>query len=131
MVTEHLVLKSLQNSNERREGCVKSPLLFFMEVKEIKIFDSPYYCTIDGISYYFSANSRLNRFLARYKENRILLSNKLSIRYKCYIQLNLLADIDLYMRVETKGFYIVDNMGREYKWPSQIMLNGVKMMKLN
>ena len=89
-----------------------------MEVKEIKIFDSPYYCTIDGISYYFSTNSRLNRFLARYKENRILLSNKL-------------ADIDLYMRVETKGFYIVDNMGREYKWPSQIMLNGVKMMKLN
>lgn len=102
-----------------------------MEVKEIKIFDSSYYCTIDGISYYFSTNSRLNRFLARYKENRILLSNKLSIRYKCYIQLNLLADIDLYMRVETKGFYIVDNMGREYKWPSQIMLNGVKMMKLN
>lgn len=92
--------------------------------------ETPYILENDGVTYYFSTFLHLTKYKRLYNENRKLVSERLSARYRVYIQCNLLADINLYIKVETRGFKIVDRNGVEYICPSQVLLNGARLMKL-
>lgn len=103
----------------------------FMAKRVYNVDDTPYYFEIDGVTYYFSTFLHMTKFKRLYISNRKDISEKLSNRYRIYIQCNVLADINLYIKVETRGFKIVDRNGVEYICPSQILLNGVRLMKLD
>lgn len=102
----------------------------FMAKRVYNMDETPYILEIDGVTYYFSTFLHLTKYKRLYNENRKLVSERLSTRYRVYIQCNLLADINLYIKVETRGFKIVDRNGVEYICPSQILLNGARLMKL-
>ena len=78
--------------------------------------DSPYYFCLDGVTFYFSSKRYLEKFMQNYKTNREEINSKLTQRYKFSIKLNKLADIYLYIQIEKRGFYIVDNAGECFRW---------------
>jgi hypothetical protein len=53
------------------------------------------------------------KFEDRYKANRQELSSKLSARYGLTINLNIMADLILYNKIETRGFLVYDERGNK------------------
>lgn len=102
----------------------------FMAKRVYNMDETPYILEIDGVTYYFSTFLHMAKFKRLYISNRNDISEKLSNRYRIYIQCNVLADINLYIKTETRGFKIVDRNGVEYICPSQVLLNGARLMKL-
>ena len=88
--------------------------------------NTPYKHTVDYGDYkiVFSFSSELNRkrFAEKLIDNRIIINTSLSNRFKMKVKLNKMADIDLYNKVEKRGFYIVAN-GRIVEWLEEIVIN--------
>lgn len=102
-----------------------------MAKKVYKLDETPYYFECENITYYFSSMLHFLKFRKLYISNRNEIFEKLSNRYKIYYKNNRLADIYLYVKIESRGFRIIDNKGVEYNWPTQVLLNGENLTKLN
>lgn len=93
---------------------------------------SPYIFTeiINGDKYdfYFSSNLHLNNFVEKRDENFKMLYNHIYKRFKFKVNCRALADLNLYKKIETRGFYIKCN-NKEFLCPSKITLNGESRMK--
>lgn len=88
---------------------------------------SPYIFTeiIDNkkVDFYFSSMLHLNNFKKRREVNYNMIYNYIYKRFKFKYNCRMLADCNLYHKIETRGFYIKINH-KEYLWPSSITLNG-------
>ena len=94
-----------------------------------KLNESPYYFNCDGLVYYFSSFLHNQKYIEKYEANREFVSNNLTKRYKIPVEYNRLADIYLYITIETRGFYVVSSYSREvYEWPGVVKLIGEKKM---
>lgn len=91
---------------------------------------SPYIATIENITYYFSSINHLEKFMEKLYENRELISCSLSKRFGVNVNVNILSDIVLYSKVETRGFFI-KYKGVFYSCKKDIILSGATMMKKN
>lgn len=87
--------------------------------------DSPYKLEVLNITYYFSTAGHKAKFKALLYDNRKQISESLSNRFKMYVNLKLLSDLNLYRKIETRGFYI-ENEGVGYECPEEVALIGVK-----
>lgn len=67
---------------------------------------SPYKITVDEITYHFSSFNHLDKYKELLYKNRAALSLSLSRRFKIEIGAETIADIVLYAKVETRGFFI-------------------------
>lgn len=67
---------------------------------------SPYHYTAEGIKYFFSTTINREKFINNYQANRKELKNKFDKKLKLNLNANQMYDIDLYKRVESRGFYI-------------------------
>ena len=89
--------------------------------------NSPYIFTefIDGnkIDFYFSSKLHLNNFVEKRIENYNMIYNYIYKRFKFKHNCKLLADCNLYKKVETRGFYIKIN-DKEFLCPNKLILNG-------
>lgn len=74
---------------------------------------TPYSFRVDNLTYMFSSKPHLDKFKNKYKENRDTINESLQRRFNYEIEVNLLADIVLYRKIETRGFLIVTNEGKE------------------
>lgn len=86
---------------------------------------------IDGneFDFYFSSKLHLDNFVKNRGENYLMIYNYIYKRFKFKTQCKALADCNLYIKIETRGFYIKINK-KEYVCPSNIILNGgLKMRK--
>lgn len=91
---------------------------------------SPYYIIIGKTSFYFSSKNHLEKFTEKLYENRDNIKLSLSNRFGMDIQFNTLADIILYDKVETRGFFVIHE-GVKYKCRKDIILSGEKVMSKN
>lgn len=91
---------------------------------------SPYTITIDETTFYFSSKNHLEKFTEKLTENRELIGYSLSKRFGFNINIELLADIVLYSKVETRGFLII-HKGGTYLCKKDIILSGGKVTKKN
>ena len=93
----------------------------------IDITESPYIFTemISGnvVSFYFSSRLHLNNFTQKRPDNFQMLYNHIYKRFKFKVNCRLLADCNLYMKIENRGFYIKIN-DKGYTCPNNITLNG-------
>lgn len=87
---------------------------------------SPYYIKIGDATYYFSSKNHLEKFSEKLYDNRNAIHISLSNRFGIDIVLSLLADIVLYGKVETRGFFIVYK-GVPYVCQKDITLNGATL----
>lgn len=69
---------------------------------------SPLYTVRNGYRYYFSSQSHLDKFLLKAPIKEEWLNDSMSRRFKFEFEVGVIADMQLYMQVETRGFYVVD-----------------------
>lgn len=76
--------------------------------------DSPYTYEWRGMVYFFSSEPHRAKFIREVRKREEWLDDSLSRRFKCSVHLPILADVQLYAQVETRGFLIQTNDGAEY-----------------
>lgn len=91
---------------------------------------TPYLIKIGDITYHFSSVNHLEKFTEKLEENRALISASLSNRFGFDIKPYILADLALYSKVETRGFY-VSKGSESYKCKKEVRLSGVNQMNKN
>ena len=67
---------------------------------------SEYRTTHNGLTFVFSSQLHLDNFEARRKEHAERINESLSNRFNCEIDVEQLADVVLYRKIETRGFLI-------------------------
>lgn len=82
------------------------------------------------VTFNFSSEFYKNKFESQIKEHREKINQSLSKRFGLVYINPLLADIVLYSKVESRGFYLLIN-DEEYKCLSSIKLNGVNQIQKN
>lgn len=91
---------------------------------------SPYTIGLNNITYYFSSQNHLEKFTEKLTENREVINYSLSKRFSITVNVNVLADLILYAKVETRGF-LVKHKGEFYSCKKDIILSGVTVTKKN
>ncbi len=84
---------------------------------------TPYTYEWRDITYHFSSESHRRKFVDNVRAKEMWLNDSLSRRFKCTVDLPIVADIQLYTQVETRGFYIVTNDACEYTNPAQVYVS--------
>lgn len=74
---------------------------------------STYRTKVDGLTFVFSSKLHLDKFKKKYCENRDIVNYSLSKRFNVAVDVSQLADVVLYRKIETRGFLIVTNEGKE------------------
>lgn len=72
------------------------------------IVNTPFKTEVDGFEFHFSSVYHLDKFLQNIKKQKEWLCDSLSNRFRFQIDAELIALFQLYNRVETRGFYVVD-----------------------
>lgn len=80
------------------------------------------------VTFHFSSRLHLNNFCERRDKNYTMIYNYLYKRFKYKVDCRMLADCNLYTKIETRGFYIKFN-NKEYVCPDNLILNGDSKMK--
>lgn len=80
------------------------------------------------ITFYFSSRLHLNNFCEKRDENYTMIYNYIYKRFKFKVDCRLLADCNLYQKIENRGFYVKLNK-EVYLCPDNITLNGENKMK--
>lgn len=91
---------------------------------------SPYIFGINDTMFCFSSKNHLEKFTEKLQENRELISYSLSKRFGFNINVTLLADINLYAKVESRGF-LIKHRGESYTCKKDIILSGATLTKKN
>lgn len=92
---------------------------------------SPYQVeTIHGIRFYFSSRKRYERYCDMVSGYCQSEAEKLSSRYKIYIDFGILHEISLYLQIEKYGFYM-EYKGEAFTCQTQVLLNGEKLTRLS
>lgn len=74
---------------------------------------SNYRHTVNNLTFVFSSKLHLEKFKSKLKENRDIINYSLTKRFSINVDVSQLADIVLYRKVETRGFLILTNEGKE------------------
>lgn len=77
--------------------------------------DSPYKYEWRGMVFFFSTEHHRAKFIREIRAREEWLDDSLSRRFRVTVHLPILADIQLYSQVETRGFYIQTDGGAEYR----------------
>lgn len=89
--------------------------------------ETPYTFEWRGILYHFSSENHMSKFIRNLRNKEEWLDDSLSRRFKCTVHLPVLADIQLYTQVETRGFYLTTK-GTEYLLPSSVYVEANMML---
>lgn len=84
---------------------------------------TPYTFMWRGMEYHFSTEAHLNKFRENVVKREEWLDDSLSRRFRCSVHLPILADIQLYTKVETRGFRIVTEQGVAYESPAHVFVH--------
>lgn len=91
---------------------------------------SPFYFTNYTATFFFSSELHLKKFIARYVQNRDIISYSLSKRFNLKINADAISDIVLYRKIETRGFFIITDKGC-IECPELIISTGDKVILKN
>jgi hypothetical protein len=69
------------------------------------------------------------KFEDRLKENRQETDLKLTARYRINVRFPALADLTLYMKIETRGFYVINDKGVKLCKENLILSGGTATLK--
>lgn len=72
---------------------------------------SPYKCTLRGMTFFFSSENHLDKFLSEMDDHIVSINESLSARFKLNVNAEELAMVLFYKKVETRGFYIATDEG--------------------
>ena len=76
---------------------------------------SPYKLSLEGFTFVFSSQFYLNKFQNECLDFIKSLSDKMTSRYKIFTDCTVFALFVLYMKIEKRGFLIIDKYGKHIK----------------
>lgn len=76
--------------------------------------ESPFYQDWAGYRFYFSSEVHRRNFFAKARIKELWLSDSFSRRFHFHVDASLIAVFQLYRQIETRGFYVVAETGREF-----------------
>lgn len=79
-----------------------------------KVNESPFYQDYAGYRFYFSSETHRRNFFEKARMKEEWLTDSMSRRFKFKVDASLMAVFQLYRQIETRGFYIVSEAGREF-----------------
>ena len=91
---------------------------------------SEYRHTVDGLTFVFSSQLHLNKFIQKVKESRDIINYSLSKRFNIPVDVSQLSDIVLYRKIEKRGFLVITVEGTEL-CPNSLKFVGGKVTFLN
>lgn len=91
---------------------------------------SNYRTKINDLTFVFSSRLHLEKFKSRIIENRNKINLSLTKRFNIAVDVSQLADIVLYGKVETRGFLVLNEAGKEL-CQKNIICGGVKVIEKN
>jgi hypothetical protein len=105
----------------------------FMEVIFLKTVGGVYYnlkestytLNSSGLIFYFSSKLYKNMFIRDRNKHRLYTKQILKNKIGLNADINTIADISLYKKIEKRGFYILNEWGAEV-WPKIVILDGEK-----
>lgn len=68
--------------------------------------ESKYTISNSEVVFFFSSELYLNKFMERYKENRLKYQNKFNKDHKTFLNFDTLYDVYLYREIEKRGFRV-------------------------
>lgn len=80
----------------------------------LNIFESDYFITYQGITFYFSSMACLKRFKNKVMDYVILETEKFISKYHININFDLYFMICFYKKIEKRGFRIYDENKKQY-----------------
>ena len=86
------------------------------------IEETPYIFEWQGVIWHFSSAPHMAKFRREVRKRELWLNDSLSRRFFASVHLELVADIQLYCQVETRGFFIETNDGAIYRDASEIAI---------
>lgn len=93
---------------------------------------SPYTLNYCGYIFYFSSKLHLKKYKEKINNYHEIITESLSNRFGYKINIELLSAINLYLKIESRGFLIYDyEMGVYLNCVKQVELNGGKLIKQN
>lgn len=90
--------------------------------------ESDYILQFNNIKYVFSSPTVMNKFYMRRKKHQEEFNAYMSAKYGMRFELEELADIILYSKMEKRGFKIIIN-GREYRCQSEVLIEKVSVVQ--
>lgn len=90
--------------------------------------ETPFKAEINSLSYHFSSELNLKKFIVKRDEHREKIKESLSKRFGFTVKNDILSDIVLYKSIEKRGFLIVEN-GVQLKCLNHITLDGTMMIR--
>ena len=88
--------------------------------------DSPFYVIWDGMEFMFSSRSHATKFKDRLYSHIKSVNGSLRQRFKVKVNVAPIAAIQLYNRIETRGFDIVKD-GEEFLCLDDLLLDGLQV----
>ena len=90
------------------------------------LLNSPFKCSWGKYTFYFSSATHLAKFNEKLDARIEWLNDSFSRRFHVNIDVSVLAVMQLYMQLETRGFYIIDSAAsEEFKCRENITLHGM------
>lgn len=91
---------------------------------------SPFATHRNGCNFYFSSLTHLNKFKREVRKKEEWLCDSFSRRFNVgLIDVNIIADIQLYQQVESRGFYITTTDGEVFSSWEEVKLGGLRLSK--
>lgn len=90
---------------------------------------SPYVVNVNDSAYYFSSKNHKEKFIELITENRNKVNKSLSNRFGFEVYVPNIADMKLYISIETRGFYVVWKDGSDCECVNNLILSGLKGRK--
>lgn len=88
--------------------------------------ESPFVCTTSHFEYRFSSARHMQKFSDNVQQRKDWLNDSLSRRFHVSIEVDILAELQLYMQTETRGFHVTDERGRTWLSAENMLLSGLK-----
>ena len=86
---------------------------------------SPFVCTTPFFEYRFSSGTHLRKFKENVDVRKSWLNDSMSRRFHIDVDMEILAELQLYMQVETRGFYVTNGV-ETWRSAENIRLSGLK-----
>ena len=97
-----------------------------------RLEDSPYECYRNGLVFKFSSARHLDKFMSEVRIREEWLTDSLSRRFKVKVDAAIIADFQLYIQLERRGFYVYDEVeGVAYECQEQVELIGLSVRLTN
>ena len=88
--------------------------------------NSPFVCTTPFFEYRFSSGTHLRKFNGNVDLRKSWLNDSMSRRFHIDVDMEILAELQLYMQVETRGFYVSDGE-KVWRNAENIRLSGLRV----